>query len=432
MQAPRLSKLFIMLHPHPPTLKLITAKPVDSHALKTSRYQTPRLTENELAQQTNDLTMQALACGLSILEANFAATYLLDADTRYLTLGPCGGAQTELANIGVRMLQQATADLEALTGHVVTLTTADRVKQCNAPMDAASAVCVPMVAQETPIGTLWFAFDSPRVLDDSELMLIELIAAMAANYFTAIFNGGNHLVDDQLIKMAQNWQQSRRLPINCSHTMWQVQGWHLDDTTISRNYYDCQETEQGISVSLAHSQGCSLEALLSIGVVGSTLQRMIAVTSDPAEILERTNSSIWEGAAGEQFADALQIALDTDTGRVTYSCAGEMMLLVVTPNGIEVLENASPEIGIMDYGEYENRCHIMQPGDFLVASTECGFNRGRNWVDELQAITSALKSELTAAQLIASIESIQCDHERQRSTTWAENDRAMLVMQYVG
>jgi hypothetical protein len=255
---------------------------------------------------------------------------------------------------------------------------------------------------------------------------------MAANYFTAIFNGGNHLVDDQLIKMAQNWQQSRRLPINCSHAKWQVQGWHLDDTTISRNYYDCQETEQGISVSLAHSQGCSLEALLSIGVVGSTLQRMIAVTSDPAEILERTNSCIWEGAAGEQFADALQIALDADTGRVTYSCAGEMMLLVVTPNGIEVLENVSPEIGIMDYGEYENRCHIMQPGDFLVASTECGFNRGRNWVDELQAITSALKSEMTAAQLIASIESIQCDHERQRSTTWAENDRATLVMQYVG
>jgi hypothetical protein len=39
---------------------------------------------------------------------------------------------------------------------------------------------------------------------------------------------------------------------------------------------------------------------------------------------------------------------------------------------------------------------------------------------------------MTAAQLIASIESIQCDHERQRSTNWAENDRAMLVMQYVG
>jgi len=432
LQAPRLFNLFTMLHPHPPTLKLIPAKPVDSAALKTSRYPPPRLTENELARQTNDLTMQALACGLSILEANFAATYLLDADTRYLTLGPFGGAQTELANIGVRMLQQATADLEALTGHVVTLTTAERVKQCNAPMDAASAVCVPLVAQDTPIGTLWFSFDSPRVLDDSELMLIELIAAMSANYFTAILNGGNHLVDDQLIKMAQNWQQSRRLPINCSHAMWLVQGWRLDDTTISRNYYDCQETAQGISVSLAHSQGCSLEALLSIGVVGNTLQRMVAVTSDPAEILERTNSCIWEGAAGEQFADALQIALDADTGRVTYSCAGEMMLLVVTPEGIEVLENISPEIGIMDYGEYENRCHIMQPGDFLVASTECGFNRVGNWVDELQAITSALKSKMTAAKLIASIESIQCDQEQQRSTSWVENDRAMLVMQYVG
>jgi hypothetical protein len=214
--------------------------------------------------------------------------------------------------------------------------------------------------------------------------------------------------------------------------MWQVQGWHLDDTTISRNYYDCQETTHGINVSLAHSQGCSLEALLSIGVVGNTLQRMVAATSDPAEILERTNSCIWEGAAGEQFADALQITLDADTGRVTYSCAGEMMLLVVTPQGIEALENSSPEIGIMDYGEYENRCHIMQHGDFLVASTECGFHRDHNWVGELQAITSALKSKMTAAKLIASIESIQCDHQRQRSKTSAENDRAMLVMQYVG
>jgi phosphoserine phosphatase RsbU/P len=432
LQAPRLSNLFIMLHPHSPTLKLIPAKPVDLDALKTSRYQPPQLTENELARQTNDLTIQALAGGLSILEANFAAIYLLDADTRYLTLGPFCGAQTELANIGVRMLQQATTDLEALTGHVVTLTTADRVKQCNAPMDAASAVCVPLVVQDTPIGTLWFSFDSPRVFDDSELMLIELIAAMSANYFTAIFHGGHHLVDDQLIKMAQNWQQSSRLPIICAHAKWQVQGRHLDDTAISRHYYDCQQTEHGISVSLAHSQGCSLEALLSISVVGNTLQRMVAVTSDPAEILERTNSSIWGGAAGEQFADALQIALDTDTGRITYSCAGEMILLVVTPEGIEVLENLSPEIGIMDYGEYENRCHIMQSGDLLVALTECGFNHDRSWVDELQTITLASNSKMTVAKLIDSIESIQCDHERQRLTTWAESDRAMLVMQYVG
>ncbi len=336
-----------MLHSHPPTLKLIPVQPVDSDALKTSRCQPPQLTENELARQTNDLTMQALAGGVSILEANFAATYLLDADTRYLTLGPFCGAQSELANVGVRMLQQATADLEALTGHVVTLTTVDRVKQCNAPMDAASAVCVPLVTQDTPIGTLWFLFDSPRVFDDSELMLIELIAAMSANYFTTSGNGGNQIVDDQLITMAQNWQQSRRLPINYSHAMWQVQGRHLDDTVISRNYYDCQQTEQGMSVSLAHSQGCSLEALLSIGVVGNTLQRMVAMTNDPAEILERTNSCIWEGIAGEQFADALQIALDADTGRVTYSCAGEMMLLFLTSYGIEVLEMIYKEIGFM-------------------------------------------------------------------------------------
>jgi hypothetical protein len=330
------------------------------------------------------------------------------------------------------MLQQATVDLEALTGHVVTLTTADRVKQCNVPMDAAAAVCVPLVVQDTPIGTLWFSFDSPRVFDDSELMLIEMIAAMSANYFAATFHGGKHLVDDQLIKMAQNWQQNRRLPINCSYAKWQVQGWHLDDAAISRNYYDCQQSEHGISVSLAHSQGRSLEALLSIGVVGNTLKRTVGVTSDPAEILERTNSCIWEGVAGEQFADVLQLALDTDTGRVTYSSAGEIILLVVTSEDIEVLENISPEIGIMDYGEYENRCHIMQPGDFLVASTECGFNRDRNWVDELQEITSASKSKMTAAKLIDSIESIQCDHETLRSIAWAKNDRAMLVMQYVG
>jgi putative methionine-R-sulfoxide reductase with GAF domain len=432
LQAPRLSDLFIMLHTHPPTLKLIPAEAVDSDAFRKSRYQPPQLTENELAQQTNDLTLQALACGLSILEANFAATYLLDADTRYLTLGPFCGAQTELADVGVRMLQQATVDLEALTGHVVTLTTADRVKQCNVPMDAAAAVCVPLVVQDTPIGTLWFSFDSPRVFDDSELMLIEMIAAMSANYFAATFHGGKHLVDDQLIKMAQNWQQNRRLPINCSYAKWQVQGWHLDDAAISRNYYDCQQSEHGISVSLAHSQGRSLEALLSIGVVGNTLKRTVGVTSDPAEILERTNSCIWEGVAGEQFADVLQLALDTDTGRVTYSSAGEIILLVVTSEDIEVLENISPEIGIMDYGEYENRCHIMQPGDFLVASTECGFNRDRNWVDELQEITSASKSKMTAAKLIDSIESIQCDHETLRSIAWAKNDRAMLVMQYVG
>ena len=47
-----------------------------------------------------------------------------------------------------------------------------------------------------------------------------------------------------------------------------------------------------------------------------------------------------------------------------------MQLFSVSQNGFEVLSGSAPEIGIMDYGEYESRCHIMQAGDCLLAMTE--------------------------------------------------------------
>ena len=68
------------------------------------------------------------------LSANWSAVYLLDDETQNLILiDYCTTSKTLQSADEIRSLQFSTADLEALTGHVVTLESEERMEFWNAP-----------------------------------------------------------------------------------------------------------------------------------------------------------------------------------------------------------------------------------------------------------------------------------------------------------
>jgi len=387
-------------------------------------------TADDLSRQTHDCVMQVLASGLGVLEADFGAIYLLDGETQYLALGPCCGEQVDMPGTGVRMLQQATADLEALTGHVVTLETSQRLACWNAPLSAEAGICVPLVWNDSPLGTLWFFFDSNKTFRHQHVALAELVALRIADYLTGALRRAIHPIDEALLKSASIWQQSREREQTRNTSMWNIRGWSNSQTPIHRTFYDWQQTKSGLCISLAQSQGLYVEAALSLAVIQNSLHSAQQQIQTPGEILESVNTSIWNGPSGDQFADVLQLFMDSSSGQITYSLAGEMQLFSVSPNGLEVLPGSAPEIGIMDYGEYEDRCHFMQAGEFLLAMTEmAGKAIGGTDRDEKRTI---LRQALGKTDLLSVDDVLNRVKKRIIEGGLEDRDAAVVVVQQAG
>ncbi|MEC7565662.1 MAG: SpoIIE family protein phosphatase [Planctomycetota bacterium] len=406
-----------------------SAPPISGNRIPFPR-KIPACTSDDLSRQTHDCVVQVLTSGLGVLKANFAAIYLLDSETQYLVPGPSCGEQADMPGTGVRMLQQTTADLEALTGHVVTLETSQRLACWNAPLSAEAGICVPLVWNDSPLGTLWFFFDAPQKFQHQHVALVELVALRIADYLTGSLLRAIHPMEEELLKSASIWQKSRQQEPTRDTPAWDIRGWSNSQTPLHRTFYDWQNTDNGLCISLAQAQGLNVEAALLAAVVEDQLRSLQQELQTPCEILESVNTTIWNRPSGDQFTDVLQLVMDSSTGQVTYSQAGEMQLFSISENGIEISPSSAPEIGIMDYGEYENACHRMQAGDCLIAMTELaseaigGTNR-----DEKRTIlrrTMGRTDSLSADEILDRLKNRIMDGGLE------DRDAAVVVVKYAG
>ncbi len=328
--------------------------------------------ESQVKQQIN----QILATASTALSANWSAVYLLDDETQNLILiDYCTTSKTLQNADETRTLQFCTADLEALTGHVVTLESEERLEFWNAPIHAQSGICVPLVSNNMPIGTVWFAFDNALEPSQSTSALCEVIADRVVDYLTNRLTPARTGQHTNLSDIAKQWQHSRLASKRAEVQGWDIQGWINPEAPIHHTFYDWQMREDGIDISVAHAQGLSIEAALTTAVIQTSVRATSKELVTPADTLERANEYLWRGCTGDQFADLCQLSLNQDTSQITFSSAGSAVVLQITGNGIRELGPglAGPELGIMDYGEYENQCCVTQKDEFLIVLTENGF-----------------------------------------------------------
>ena len=150
----------------------------------------------------------------------------------------------------------------------------------------------------------------------------------------------------------------------------------------------------------------------------------------PADTLERANEYLWRGCTGDQFADLCQLSLNQDTSQITFSSAGSAVVLQITGNGIRELGPglAGPELGVMDYGEYENQCCVTQKDEFLIVLTENGFAAVEG--DTRQAKIKKIQrnvgkgSRLSAADMIKRL--------RKLTLNLNEEDASIVVIKRLG
>ena len=103
--------------------------------------------------------------------------YLLNEETTELQLRATWGLSRARLAAPARRLEDATADLEAMLGHAVVLSSDALFDLWSVPeADFGAAVCVPISTASSVLGTLWVFNHEPREFEDRETNLLEILA----------------------------------------------------------------------------------------------------------------------------------------------------------------------------------------------------------------------------------------------------------------
>ncbi len=84
------------------------------------------------------------------------------------------------------------------------------------------------------------------------------------------------------------------------------------------------------------------------------------------QTLKRVNLTLWTSSAGDQFAAMFLGLIETATGRVSCSSAGQLGIVAIGEDGWESLSHGSPLLGESPETDYQQFGHELPPGGALV------------------------------------------------------------------
>ncbi|MFO0896068.1 MAG: SpoIIE family protein phosphatase [Pirellulales bacterium] len=313
----------------------------------------------------------ALRAAAQAVDAEAAGLYLLDAGTTELKLRSCWGLPKTRLTEPPRPLKSAVGDLESLSGHAVVLDNPRLFEAWNVPeRNYAHAVCIPVASPTAPLGTLWVYGGQPRVVDDRDTQLLEIVAGrVSAELERAMLltEGASAARIGKQLEAAERFQTGQLPTIAPVLEGWSLAGRSRQIDRLGGAWYDWlagRDDELIALVGLADDGGLE-------GALTSTLERASAraaaeQTGDLAAICDRTARALWTGSQGDRRAGLAALALDPLLGTVRLATAGPAAVLLVRPDRWERLDQRSPSLGRGPDYEATIEERLVSPGDTLV------------------------------------------------------------------
>jgi sigma-B regulation protein RsbU (phosphoserine phosphatase) len=188
---------------------------------------------------------------------------------------------------------------------------------------------------------------------------------------------------------------------------------------VGGDYYDFLGLPDGrLGIAIGDVSGKGVGAALMMASLEASLRALASVVDDPAELMERVNSLVYQASAANRFATLFYGQYDPATRRLSYVNAGHNPPVVLRncAGSCQVLrlETGGPIIGFQPHG-YQRGVFSHEAGDLVVLFTD-GVSESMNvryeeWGEErliefaktchgLPAL-EGMKRILTAAQAFA-------------------------------
>jgi serine phosphatase RsbU (regulator of sigma subunit) len=237
---------------------------------------------------------------------------------------------------------------------------------------------VPLIAEGRSTGALVIDVRQPRVLDESDVRLLRLMANQAALAIEKVRLHQEELKAEGMereLELGQQIQLSMLPKATPEVPGWEFAVHYQAARQVGGDFYDLFELPREpdrLNLVIADVAGKGVPAALLMAL-SSTVMRGTAMTEDsPSRTLEQVNRVIQKSNRSELFLTAFYAALHTDSGRLVYARAGHTHPLwwQAATGKTQELAARGTVLGVFDEVELEERAEVMAPGDLLVVYTD--------------------------------------------------------------
>ena len=354
--------------------------------------------------------------GAKAVGCQAAALFLLDEATTQLKLRSTWGLPLERLLAPARPLRGAIADLEALLGHAVVLDDPATIAHWRLPEEFPSAACVPVSTPTTLLGTVWFFSTKQRSFNDRQTNILEVVAGrIAADLEREVLlregiQGGRL---KRVVAAAERFQQDHSPAVPPQIPGWDIAGWTAQAQGLGGDFHDwfCPSSHS-VATVLGSASGTAIEGAIAAAAARTAMRCFGQQSSLPHRVLHESNQTLWSSCAGTQGVAAYCGLIDLRDGRVCYSTAGQIGLVVARSDAsetghIEVLAEDTPRLGEKPETEYAPRDFTLQPGETVAVVSEgvllAADAQGRPF--GIEGVTRVLSQQAgkTAAQVSAAL-----------------------------
>jgi len=370
--------------------------------------------------------------GAEAVGAQAAALYLLDEGTTELKLRSSWGLPFDRLTAAARPLKGAVADLEALLGHAVVLEDTDAMRYWKVPEDFPAAVCVPVSTPTTILGTLWVYCDEKRDFADQQTNILEVVAGrLAADLEREMLmrEGVDGAQLKRQVAAAGRLQHSQLPGISPLLDGWELAAWTSQLQEVGGDFHDWFCLPGGLlATAVGDAMDRGIEAAMSASGLKAAIRAHGQYHRDAELVLRKANLTLWTGSAGDQSAAMFYGLIETATGRISYTTAGDLGVVVMRPGGWDSLRHPSPPLGSSPEGDYQPFGHELRPGEALVIFTDgvrdASDAEGHPLGDSGVAGALIGNLHLSADQLLAKVR----HRLGERASVPADDDRTIMVI----
>ncbi len=373
------------------------------------------------------------------------ALYTLDEATSQLKLRSSWGLSPDRLEQPARPLATALADLEALLGHAVALSTTQSFRPWNVPEICEAALCVPVSSPTTPLGTLWFFCDKSRDFTSAQTNLAEVIAGRLASELDRAL-----LLHEQVqaltvlrqIETASRQQQHALATTPPSLDGWDIAGWTCQAAALGGAIHEWRMIADGrLAVFLADCGDGGIAGALTAAAIRTALcsecEHLSVARSasregqrphDAVSVLTRLHHLLSATSAGDQWVGAVLAIIDPVRGEIELASAGRPTVLVINSDGHNAIARPALPLGLLDPSSIQALKVNLAAGDALVMCTrgvvETGDEQGRPLDEAALSRTLWQARARTANELIE----VLCDRQEAHAVSPNQMDRSVVVI----
>lgn len=405
-----------------PAAATIAAAPTTSTSASTTAASSttaiPTINANDAA------IVKILAEAGQAANCNAAALYVLDDQIMDATLAAVWCDNDQHALPQTRALANSLADIDALSGNLVTIDGVLAELGWKIPADYPAAACIRIDAGDTPVALLWLVREQDSDFTAAEQSAVRLAAMLLGQQLqTQSLLQKHEKVQAAVrpLKAAARWQRDQLpIPSKLSET-WECGGWVQAPLALASSWFMWDVLPDGmLALVISEGHGKGLDGAMIAATTRSAWQAHAGYRHDPAQIFQRINDTLWQTNQSAQPSSLFYAQINPDTGEGSFSSAGELSGIISSRYGYRPVSQPSRPLGT-DVDVRVRMQHVcLQPGETMLLYTPGmiepnnrqhlvgGINQGQLaqwWKDSttlpLQARLDALKAKLPGRETLA-------------------------------